>query len=29
MILTAAAEADFANIVAWTLDQFGDHQERV
>ena len=26
MRLTATAEADFLNIVAWTLDQFGDRQ---
>lgn len=27
--LTAAAEADFRNIIAWTLDRFGDKQARV
>ena len=27
--LTAAAEADFQNIVAWTLEQFGDRQARI
>ena len=27
--LTAAAEADFQNIIDWTLDQFGDKQARV
>ena len=29
MTLTAAAEADFQNIVAWTLEQFGDRQARI
>ena len=27
--LTAAAEADYQNIIAWTLEQFGDLQARV
>jgi toxin ParE1/3/4 len=27
--LTATAEADFRNIIDWTLDQFGDKQARV
>jgi toxin ParE1/3/4 len=27
--LTATAEADFQNIIAWTLDQFGDRQARI
>lgn len=27
--LTAAAEADFAQILHWTVDQFGDAQARV
>ena len=27
--LTAAAEADFAGIIAWTVEQFGDVQARV
>jgi toxin ParE1/3/4 len=27
--LTAAAEADYQNIIAWTLGQFGDLQARV
>jgi toxin ParE1/3/4 len=26
--LTAAAEADYQNIIAWTLEQFGDLQAR-
>ena len=27
--LTAAAEADFAGIIAWTAEQFGDVQGRI
>ncbi len=27
--LSAAAEADFRNIIDWTVDQFGDRQARV
>ena len=27
--LTAAAEVDYQNIIAWTLEQFGDLQARV
>jgi toxin ParE1/3/4 len=27
--LTAAAEVDYRNIIAWTLEQFGDLQARV
>jgi toxin ParE1/3/4 len=27
--LTAAAEADYQNIIAWTLEQFGDLQARI
>ena len=27
--LTVAAEADFQNIIDWTLDRFGDKQARV
>ena len=27
--LTATAESDFQNIIAWTLEQFGDRQARI
>ena len=27
--LTATAEADFAGIIAWTVEQFGDAQARI
>jgi plasmid stabilization system protein ParE len=27
--LTAAAEADFQNVVAWTLERFADRQARL
>jgi toxin ParE1/3/4 len=27
--LTASAEADFQNIISWTLEEFGDRQARI
>ncbi len=29
VLLTATAEADFQDIIAWTLERFGDRQARI